>query len=1410
MSTFQPPRDRDASDSIRGFVFQVDLTILRLLQLSPDQALELECGEDIDTVRQQGESGDDLERLLEQVKANAKPITLRSRGPLEFLANAVETIAKNKGLALWFRFLTTSDIACEKESPFDPPAPGLVRWEDIRKRALESPEAEQAANGIRKIIESAPCPTKFNGNTWNEFVRWVKSVSVEELLTFIRQVEWSTAALEGSALGRDIEDRLLRLGVADSQERAHEQYQRLFFFVFKLLARRGRKRVTTKERDSELSLPALSAPDAKTLRDLGVLLAKLDDRVTAVEANVGDLSELVVGLGDQVKSLAEAHDIDATVDFDPSALNLEPQPAPAKASARTERTNNVALRLGAGTWLFVYGSYGSGKTQFARLVASKFGKTTWIRMRDLSTAAACRRLDEAMRALGGDAGKNLSEVYQRAGTTIGAGNALVLDDLPKLLRSDELFDRIRLLAGILSSLGVKLITSTASTPPQELRRDLPGPLVLLVEAPPFDYAEAKELFLAYGAPPKELTESRVQFLTDIGRGNPSLLVAMSQLLVGNGWNPDGAAFVDVLMGTYASATNQDTYAALLDSLADPKDRDLVFRLNAIFGPFGEAELKIASSAPPPIDRPFERLSALLGPWIEEESKGRYSPCALAKQLGAKDIPEDTSKALRIALAEHILKKKRLSSDDASSVILHFLNAKEHDRAGVVLVVALASYLRISGPLPATELTSYWATSSLPPEMSVGLQLQIRALQINIALRTGKKPTRKQLEDVDRLLDLAKGEGDAAPALLASLIAGPLSMGVDTGRATKYFLRALELASRVAALPDFPKGPAFQVPIESLIWGIGLGIKSLDDAKAWRDTFFALTSDQHTKAFEAPKADEFCLSATDQVVHQEAAKPAEARNWAEVEALLRDIAEKATARNLPLLYAAASSSLMLAIGEFGRDRVTAISLGEEALRKVEGQAVPEFVLRRFLAMHCRWAGAPEKAYEFYKAALAKQPQSLALERFNAAVEASVIAGSTDPQACIQYCEQAVAVSSQVGGGGNNFRTKALGELALAYWLAGNRSDAFATAEAAVESLLSDKVRSNFWRSTAMSLRNLTAYMASIGVEGKPPKIIEKAGELAPLPERGSFIFGHLELADRFSNAALCQIPIQLTFCAESLGDLDKVISWGLRAVELAREHKADREQGYIALRLVPFLAARGQYEKAIAWTLECAAKLPTRAVEMGAPSSGLSAEEEEKYTHEWARCFVVLMIMPSLGTLAAGNREKLTAVTAQVAEIMVRMGAATPQADQWKDVAALIEVISRGDSSVSSLLEKASQYGGKGDLAGCYACYCGVSIQRSVVPSEAIQAQLVVFDRIYALAEGRSSTGALLSEFVEVFWNYMFEERRFWFKHQTEMKRELEEARGLVPPKRTGKILRAVARAMEMPLPAEIASWLKGL
>src|SRR5229473_590893 len=105
MSFVTNPR-RDASPTITGFVFQVNVTILRWIELRDGEHLELEFGEDIDTVRDSNGGISAEKRLLEQIKVRSgRSLTLRSEEALEALSNFCTHRASNPTWSLKFRYI---------------------------------------------------------------------------------------------------------------------------------------------------------------------------------------------------------------------------------------------------------------------------------------------------------------------------------------------------------------------------------------------------------------------------------------------------------------------------------------------------------------------------------------------------------------------------------------------------------------------------------------------------------------------------------------------------------------------------------------------------------------------------------------------------------------------------------------------------------------------------------------------------------------------------------------------------------------------------------------------------------------------------------------------------------------------------------------------------------------------------------------------------------------------------------------------------------------------------------------------------------------------------------------------------------------------------------------------------------
>lgn len=134
----------------------MNMSILRWLDLGPSQHLELEHGEDIDTVEAVTDGEDATEkRLLEQLKIRSgQSVTLGTVEALEALANYCVHRHLNPGTELLFRYLTNASIGFEKS--WAGSQAGIATWQSIRNGEY-SDEARAGATELF-VCSLQDCP----------------------------------------------------------------------------------------------------------------------------------------------------------------------------------------------------------------------------------------------------------------------------------------------------------------------------------------------------------------------------------------------------------------------------------------------------------------------------------------------------------------------------------------------------------------------------------------------------------------------------------------------------------------------------------------------------------------------------------------------------------------------------------------------------------------------------------------------------------------------------------------------------------------------------------------------------------------------------------------------------------------------------------------------------------------------------------------------------------------------------------------------------------------------------------------------------------------------------------------------------------------------------------------------------
>jgi len=219
---------RDAHAVIRGFVYQVERTILAWLNLDKETFLYCECGEDIDYVRQliDKTSGKSIEeRLLEQVKYRQEvALSLKSKEILETIANFIIHKQNNPQHQLKLRFFTNARPAKEKGIPFPRGLSGLEAWEQIRTSNYDPVDTQTTTAYIQRIITESVSTLSLDGA--QPLVDFLSSSDERTIIDeLIIPVEWSMGNENAQELQPLIETKIT----------AHEYAKELFDQMVKTL-----------------------------------------------------------------------------------------------------------------------------------------------------------------------------------------------------------------------------------------------------------------------------------------------------------------------------------------------------------------------------------------------------------------------------------------------------------------------------------------------------------------------------------------------------------------------------------------------------------------------------------------------------------------------------------------------------------------------------------------------------------------------------------------------------------------------------------------------------------------------------------------------------------------------------------------------------------------------------------------------------------------------------------------------------------------------------------------------------------------------------------------------------------------------------------------------------------------------
>ena len=1128
---------RDAGPTIAGFFLQVNVSIVRWLNLGPSQRLELECGEDIDTVDGGNENLPE-KRLLEQLKLrNGRSLTLRSVEGLDALANYATHVRLNQETQLLFRYLTTAVIGVD--IGWTGAQPAIATWQAIREGEYSEESRSEAIAALSSFLGRLTRPPKISESAWNLLQSIV--TDKDAFLQLILSFDWAVGQPGLEQTETQIRSLLLRRGYASKEEEAGLLYEHLVAYIFRSLSKRGRRPLTLSDLAETCARPIRTAGDAELIALIRAQIAENSARLDEVESSVAMQSTELATLQQAVQQLNRSLGLNAAFAISAAAFSTE---VPEHVTPRVSRSRVVrAIRdklnsLGVSV---LVAEPGSGKTQLLLLVRDEETHPFyWLNIpRDSSEAQACILLEAFIRSLSLD----LAEGSFRDSLDAAAKrleNAIVsIEDLPRALPGGRLAARIDQLQQTLSSVGGRFLASSYYRFPATLEDRLGD---IHYEVPRFDSEDVVELMQVASAPEGIRTRKIADFLITATQGLPVLVVAAVRYLASRGWSFTLSELEPVFRGEFAEASRRDAQELLRVTIPDTRERELIIRMSLAIGPFSSEDIARVAKVPSAIPLPGEIVRRSTGVWLQKVGQDRYLCSPLIGPALADALDFKTRRGVHFVLGARTLARGTITPVEAFAAVNHFTLSLVTTYAVLVTINMLSAYMKLDEPF--TDEFSFsrrWPNPLDRSEVDLNLELYLRSMQIVVAAKLGRD-IEPQLALFDTLLQEADYTGWGV-----AIGAGTLAIHLVwkfSASTSKYLLYALN-SFPSARLPDGSSLPVRDHPMEILALMSAHTCKSDADLDAWLSTIKRFTKTQLNVLASSELAEDNVVIVCDGIWNREFEKSAAERDWTHAKAKLVQVQEAAKEIGFPLLEAAAIRGRIVVLAEFEERLEEAMQLSADSLNTILDDT-PRFLLLEVTGRQLVIADKDDEGRKFLLQALSCNGFRDALLRRNVFVVLARLQDGTSSPLPKFYTLQAVEIA-RGGKLNDSIIVGTLAEHGIAQWRSGDRGGSLSTLSEAVDVLLKIREETVAWKALFYQVFSVLTAYSDLAHEGSL-----RAGFAEP--RQGWFTASHEDLANAFRTEQVAYICVRVAKFADGIREFERAAQWIWRSISLAEGHE----------------------------------------------------------------------------------------------------------------------------------------------------------------------------------------------------------------------------------------------------------------
>jgi hypothetical protein len=1434
MASFQITRDRDAFFVLRGFRYQIDHAVLRWLTLQPHEILELERGEDLDVVaRSVTNRTSEFSRQLQQIKHLQRPITLRSPSTVEAIANAIEHRATNVELRLSFAFLTNSCPTTERSSPFVDSRPGIEVWESLRKEEFTASEIPHRLVGLLSILRDARKPRSLSQTTWNAFSRFVKTADHPGLHDFICSFEWCTGRPNSEGMAQQVRDSLVSQGFSSTLSHATDLHARLFLHVIQLISTPGRKQLERVTLDQLAGLPSIGKQEQAILNYISSEVFRLDEKVATLSDRVEHQQMSIAHI---LQELYVTQNVSTQLSPQLSPLSTCLPPKVQLLSNREETIANLIELITDRTWLSIYGSMGVGKTHLTTLLAETLRLPAYhLSLRDLSASQSYLQLCKFFAQIGNAAETSTyEELIKNSLTNIGPRPAIIVDDLPFLDGHDQFSNSIVELSKTLTKVEGRLITTSYHAVPAEMLEKLPKEEAVNVISPAFSDREALELFDAHGAPATFKASGTVQLINLFTQGNASLLAAYARSLSARHWTLDTSEMQTLQDHEHAFEVIDGAIRRLLQTVSDDASRELLYRLSLIIGQFSYGEIEIAANVPPAIDHPREKLTSLVGLWIEQRANAYLTVSPIVKPLSRSELAPAVKKRLFERLATHIVNRHSLNVLELGEAVHYTEQSGDYNRLGLTLISALGS----ANGLPSQQLMQLYFLSkpgaNLSSEMDLGLRILLRSRQACLAFELGWSAT-ELLDDMDRLMAQAGSHDEWAVYVASCLTLFPTAT-FDFEKSLTYLGNAIRLNNSVVQILK-SSGKEFLSSVDRdvlsapfKIWLNITSISSTEHVIAWIRFLQTLDDEVLHEAFAHDYAAMGSVCVVDAPWLHEQRKLIQHQEWQKILETCEEVIRFAEAKELELLWAAATRLKIIMLTENFNNLQSALEIANSVVKSPLCEGRTRFLICDAIGRQLFYKQMRTDAATWLREGLSADYVLYPVIAVRSFIELSRAIGESDIQEATRCARKAEEFGLSRPAEIPELEMAAVtGEVGLAIALEGALPLAYESFDDAAERLLACRDDTDLWKQRFVMFLNTIVFYASVVVQGKPPDR-GASGEQCVQPSRGALMSPPEKCATYFDeqdymtkgSVDLCTF---LSMYAQAIGRNDRCAYWSLQGLEGARTHNLYDVVAMLGQHVFPSLVLDGQIVDAIELAFEsftatsyCQA-LGAKHLKVRESHATLAEILGGKPNEQWEKIEknvienAILPIALEIGRIGLTDRKKAESLATAVSEFAVFTAEGASSPELWQGVSRTFAAIFIDAVSSNQLRDQGNEALSEKYNVLHKLAYLGCSLVPDAEVETSAVCQSVVFWYLCTVLSTRAPAYSELAvPFLTDYWTHIFQIQRFRFNTPSFVERELDEAIAAPIEVRVQRVLSVILNGLRQTLPEnlrQISDWIQG-